>query len=68
MPVSGSAFPITLVMQEIFGVLEHIKDVCRRFAKLGHLAVAPELYVRQGDASNLSSFDPILEVVRRVPR
>ena len=48
-PKAGGPFPVVLVVQEIFGVHEHIKDVCRRFAKLGHLAVAPELYFRQGD-------------------
>ena len=51
MPASGGPFPAILVVQEIFGVHEHIKDICRRLAKLGHIAVAPELYARQGDAS-----------------
>src|SRR3984893_6774301 len=46
MPKSGKSFPVVLVVQEIFGVHEHIKDICRRFAKLGYLAVAPELYAR----------------------
>jgi len=46
MPSTGGPFPVVLVVQEIFGVHEHIKDVCRRFAKLGYLAVAPELYAR----------------------
>jgi carboxymethylenebutenolidase len=53
MPATGKSFPVVLVVQEIFGVHEHIKDVCRRFAKIGYLAVAPELYVRQGDPSKL---------------
>jgi carboxymethylenebutenolidase len=53
MPATGKSFPLVLVVQEIFGVHEHIKDVCRRFAKIGYLAVAPELYVRQGDPSTL---------------
>ena len=42
-----------LVVQEIFGVHEHIKDICRRLAKLGYFAVAPEMYARQGDVSKL---------------
>jgi carboxymethylenebutenolidase len=50
-PETGGPFPIVLVVQEIFGVHEHIRDVCRRLAKLGYLAVAPELYARQGDPS-----------------
>src|SRR5690349_19069471 len=49
MPANGRALPVVLVVQEIFGVHEHIKDVCRRLAKLGYLAIAPELYARQGD-------------------
>ena len=51
MPDSGGPFPIMLVVQEIFGVHEHIKDVCRRFAKLGYYAIAPDLFARQGDAT-----------------
>ena len=64
---SGKALPIVLVVQEIFGVHEHIRDVARRFAKLGYLAVAPELYHRQGDVSQLPSIDAIREVVGKVP-
>ena len=48
-PAGAGAFPVILVVQEIFGVHEHIKDVCRRLAKQGYLAIAPELYARQGD-------------------
>jgi carboxymethylenebutenolidase len=67
MPSQGRSFPVVLVVQEIFGVHEHIKDVCRRLAKLGYLAVAPELYARQGDVSKLSEIDEIRKVVARVP-
>jgi len=66
-PAAGGPFPVVLVVQEIFGVHEHIKDICRRFAKLGYLAIAPELYARQGDVSNLKDFPEILKVVSRVP-
>ncbi len=55
MPAKGTSFPTVLVVQEIFGVHEHIKDICRRFAKAGHLAVAPELYARQGDVSKIEN-------------
>ena len=48
-PAAGNNFPVILVVQEIFGVHEHIKDICRRLAKQGYLAIAPELYARQGD-------------------
>ena len=66
MPSQGRAFPVVLVVQEIFGVHEHIKDVCRRFARLGYLAVAPELYARQGDVSKLSDIDEVRKVVAKV--
>ena len=67
MPSSGGPFPIVLVVQEIFGVHEHIKDVCRRFAKAGYLAIAPEMFVRQGDVSKLKSIDEIRPIVATVP-
>ena len=67
MPSKGKSFPVVLVVQEIFGVHEHIKDVCRRFAKLGHLAIAPALYARQGDTSKLSSIEAIRPIVAKVP-
>ncbi|HXS52953.1 MAG TPA: dienelactone hydrolase family protein [Usitatibacter sp.] len=66
MPANGRNLPIVLVVQEIFGVHEHIKDVARRFAKLGYLALAPELYARQGDVSKLASIDEIRPIVARV--
>ncbi len=66
-PEGAGPFPIVLVVQEIFGVHEHIKDVCRRFAKLGCLAIAPELYARQGDVSNLKDFGDIRKIVSKVP-
>src|SRR5205823_14506446 len=67
MPDKGGPFPVVLVVQEIFGVHEHIKDVCRRFAKQGYLAVAPELYARQGDVSKLTKIDEIRPIVAKVP-
>jgi carboxymethylenebutenolidase len=67
MPSQGGPFATVLVVQEIFGVHEHIKDVCRRLAKLGYLAVAPELYARQGDVSKLSDSTEIQKIVSKVP-
>jgi len=67
MPAGGRNLPTVLVVQEIFGVHEHIKDIARRFAKLGYLAVAPELYARQGDVSKMESIDEIRPVVAKVP-
>ncbi|HVX65334.1 MAG TPA: dienelactone hydrolase family protein [Bryobacteraceae bacterium] len=67
-PAKGHSFPVVLVVQEIFGVHEHIRDLCRRFAKLGYVAVAPELYARQGDVSKLKDFQEInSQVVSKVP-
>ena len=68
MPEKGGKFPVTLVVQEIFGVHEHIKDICRRFAKAGYFAIAPEMYARQGDVSKLASIQEIIStVVSKVP-
>ena len=66
-PASGK-LPVVLVVSEIFGVHEHIADVARRFAKLGYLAIAPELFVRQGDAQSYGEIAKLLsEVVNKVP-
>ena len=62
----AKARPLILVVQEIFGVHEHIKDVCRRLALLGYCAIAPEMYQRQGDVSKLD-IDAIRKVVGAVP-
>jgi len=66
MPSKGKNLPVAIVVQEIFGVHEYIKDVCRRFAKLGHMAIAPALYARQGDVSGLAMED-VMKVVAKVP-
>ena len=68
LPAKDGKHPIVLVVQEIFGVHEHIKDVCRRLAKLGYFAVAPELYFRQGDVSKITDNQEIFaKVVNHVP-
>jgi carboxymethylenebutenolidase len=68
MPATGGPFPVVLVVQEIFGVHEYIQDVCRRLAKLGYLAVAPQLYARQGDVSKIPDVQEIFaKVVSKVP-
>jgi len=65
-PADRKAAPVVLVIQEIFGVHEHIRDVTRRLAKLGYWAIAPELYFRQGDVAKLPTVDAIREVVGKV--
>ena len=68
MPDKGGPFPTVLVCQEVFGVHEHIKDVCRRLAKLGYFAIAPELYVRQGDPAKYTEIPKLVsELVSKVP-
>ncbi|MGH6623503.1 MAG: dienelactone hydrolase family protein [Burkholderiaceae bacterium] len=53
MPAGKTGLPVVLVVQEVYGVHEHIRDIARRLAKRGYLAVAPELYARQGDPSKV---------------
>ncbi len=68
MPSTGQGFGTILVVQEIFGVHAHIADLCRRFAKLGYYAIAPELYFRQGDPKAISDMQALLrEIVSKVP-
>lgn len=68
MPDKNGKFPVILVVQEIFGVHEHIKDICRRLAHRGYFAIAPELYVRQGDPRQYTDIPTLLrEVVSKVP-
>jgi carboxymethylenebutenolidase len=65
---AADKLPVVLVVSEIFGVHEHIADVARRFAKLGYLAIAPELFVRQGDAQSYGEISKLFaEVVSKVP-
>lgn len=67
-PAAPGLHPVVLVVQEIFGVHEHIRDVCRRLAKQGYFAIAPDLYVRQGDVSQLADIPEIFsKVVLKVP-
>ncbi|WP_114194888.1 dienelactone hydrolase family protein [Edaphovirga cremea] len=61
-------FPVVIVVQEIFGVHEHIRDVCRRLAKQGYLAVAPELYFREGDPNQFNDINELFtNLVSKVP-
>ncbi len=67
-PVGATSRPVLLVVQEIFGVHEHIKDICRRLAKHGYYAMAPELYARQGNVAAISDMQEIIQkVVSKVP-
>jgi len=67
-PEGKTGLPVVLVIQEIFGVHEYIADVCRRFARAGYLAVAPELYARQGDPAQYTDISQLLsQLVSKVP-
>jgi carboxymethylenebutenolidase len=67
-PEGKTNLPVVLVVSEIFGVHEHIADIARRFAKQGYLALAPELFVRQGDAKSYSSIPDLMkDVIAKVP-
>lgn len=67
-PAGKTGLPVVLVVQEIFGVHAYIADVCRRFARAGYLAIAPELYARQGDPSQYSDIAKLMaDVVAKVP-
>jgi carboxymethylenebutenolidase len=64
----GKKFPVVLVIHEIFGVHEHIQDVCRRFAKLGYMAIAPALYARQGDVKSIASVQELArDIFGKIP-
>ena len=66
-PHGKGPFPVVIVIHEIFGVHEYIQDVCRRFAKLGYLAIAPSLYFRHGDATKEKDIQKIIsEIVSKV--
>jgi len=67
-PEGKTNLPVVIVVSEIFGVHEYIADVCRRFAKLGYLAIAPELFVRQGDPRAYGTIqEAVSNVVSKVP-
>jgi len=67
MPDGAGPFPTMIVIEEIFGVHEHIRDVCRRFAKLGYFAIAPELFARQGDPAHADIKVILSDIVPKVP-
>ncbi|MFZ3322560.1 MAG: dienelactone hydrolase family protein [Usitatibacter sp.] len=66
-PGGGKNLPIALLVHEIWSVHEYFRDLCRRLAKLGYLAVAPDLFGRQGDVTELGRDDIFPKVVSRVP-
>ena len=59
--------PVVIVVQEIFGIHEHIRDVCRRLALEGYLAIAPELYFREGDPNDFADIPTLLSGYQTYP-
>ena len=66
-PKDRSNLPVVLVISEIFGVHEHIKDVARRFAHAGYMAVAPDMFVRQGDATKTPQPELMKNIIAKTP-
>jgi len=67
-PAGKTGLPVVLVLSEVFGVHEYVADTARRFAKAGYLAIAPELFVRQGDAQSYGEVAKLMsEVISKVP-
>jgi len=67
-PAGKSDLPVVLVISEIFGVHEYIADVTRRFAQAGYLAIAPELFIRQGDPNDYGELAKLMsELIAKVP-
>jgi carboxymethylenebutenolidase len=67
MPDKGGPFPTVLVIHEAWGVHEHIKDVCRRFAKAGYFAIAAELWARQGNPAAAKDMAETMKILLSVP-
>lgn len=67
-PAGKTNLPVVLVIQEIFGLHEYITDVANRFAQQGYMAIAPDLFERQGDPVQYAEMAKLIaEVVSKVP-
>jgi carboxymethylenebutenolidase len=66
-PAAPGKHPVVLVNSEVFGVHEWVKDVCRRLAKAGYVALAPDLFVRAGDPSKLTDMKAVMDIVKATP-
>jgi carboxymethylenebutenolidase len=68
MPDHGGPFATVLVVHEVFGVHEHIQDICRRLAKQGYFAIAPELFAREGNPAQISDMKELMaKIVAKTP-
>jgi carboxymethylenebutenolidase len=67
-PKGGKAAPVIIVVHEVFGVHEWIKDICRRLAHAGYMAVAPDLFARAGDATKIADMQTLFQtIVQKTP-
>jgi carboxymethylenebutenolidase len=66
-PATGGPFPAVIVVSEVFGVHEYIRDVCRRLAKLGYVAIAPAFFIRAGDPAPLTDISAVMKIVQATP-
>jgi carboxymethylenebutenolidase len=66
-PSGPGRFPIVVVASEIFGVHDYIKDVCRRFARLGYVAIAPAFFVRVADPAPIADIGEVIKIVQKAP-
>lgn len=67
MPATGGPFPTVLVVHEVFGVHQHVKDICRRLAKIGYFAVSPLLFTREGNVTVMNDLASVMAIVGKVP-
>ncbi|MDP3852334.1 dienelactone hydrolase family protein [Phenylobacterium sp.] len=65
-PAARGRFPVVVVIPEVFGLHEYIRDICRRLAKLGYVAISPDLFIRQGDPSTVTDFAAVRKIVGEV--
>ena len=64
-PARGGKLPCVLLVSEVFGIHEYIKDTCRRLAKAGYVVIAPDFFIRAGDPSKLTDFPAIMQIVSK---
>ena len=66
-PAAKGKHPVVFVYSEVFGVHEWVKDICRRLAKAGYVALAPDLFVRTGDPSTTTDMKVVMDIVKAQP-
>ncbi|MDB5462943.1 MAG: dienelactone hydrolase family protein, partial [Phenylobacterium sp.] len=66
-PAGKGKHPVVFVYSEVFGVHEWVKDICRRLAKAGYVALAPDLFIRTGDPSKTTDMKVVMDIVKAQP-